>query len=242
MAATLAIALAEAAAVGLAKVVSTKDALSSCASDAPIATPFKYKALSSRASNVAPAVYWPPAEARVARVPTPISLVRADPKSSLMVSPAMVPVWITTFCAEPSNNLMLLWFVLVAISSICNFSWATSSWIDERSTSVVVPVAACTDSSRIRAKMSLTPLKAPSAVCVIEIASLVFWIALAIPRICDVMRFEIARPAASSLALLILDPVERRSMAALSLRSLERIDSCATSALRLVLITDMVFS
>jgi hypothetical protein len=42
------------------------------------------------------------------------------------------------------------------------------------------------------------------------------------------------------LALLILLPVDKRSMAWLMLRLLERIDSWATSAFKLVLITDMV--
>jgi hypothetical protein len=49
-----------------------------------------------------------------------------------------------------------------------------------------------------------------------------------------------AKPAASSLALLILLPVDKRSMAWLMLRLLERMDSWATSAFTLVLITDMV--
>jgi hypothetical protein len=42
------------------------------------------------------------------------------------------------------------------------------------------------------------------------------------------------------LALLILLPVDKRSMAWLMLRLLERMDSWATSAFTLVLITDMV--
>jgi hypothetical protein len=54
------------------------------------------------------------------------------------------------------------------------------------------------------------------------------------------MRLVMAKPAASSLALLILLPVDKRSMAWLMLRLLERIDSWATSAFTLVLITDMV--
>ena len=56
------------------------------------------------------------------------------------------------------------------------------------------------------------------------------------------MRFEIARPAASSFAELIFEPVDKRSIAELSLRPLARIDSCETSALTLVLMTDMVIS
>jgi hypothetical protein len=68
----------------------------------------------------------------------------------------------------------------------------------------------------------------------------VLFIALAIPRICEVIRVLIANPAASSLAELIFLPVDKRSMAWVMLRLLERIDSCAANAFTFVLITDML--
>ena len=65
----------------------------------------------------------------------------------------------------------------------------------------------------------MTSCRAPSAVWTIEIPSLAFLIAMLMPRICESIRVEIAKPAASSAAELIRLPDERRSMAvSISLR------------------------
>ncbi|CSB42417.1 Uncharacterised protein [Vibrio cholerae] len=53
---------------------------------------------------------------------------------------------------------------------------------------------------------------APSAVCAIEIPSLALRTATPKPRLCTFKRLEICRPAASSFALLILYPEDRRSI------------------------------
>src|SRR3990167_1163083 len=54
--------------------------------------------------------------------------------------------------------------------------------------------------------------RAPSAVCAREMPSLALRTATPRPLIWLVMRLEICRPAASSLALLMREPVDRRCM------------------------------
>jgi len=55
--------------------------------------------------------------------------------------------------------------------------------------------------------------RAPSAVCASEMPSLALRAAWLRPLICDVNRSAIARPAASSAALLMRRPEDRRAMA-----------------------------
>ena len=80
----------------------------------------------------------------------------------------------------------------------------------ERSDEELVPLAACTDKSRMRCKLSEIWLNAPSAVCAMEMPSLALRAACMLPLICEDMREEIAKPAASSLALLMRRPEDRR--------------------------------
>ena len=54
---------------------------------------------------------------------------------------------------------------------------------------------------------------APSAVCNIEIASFAFLTAMLRPETWAAIRSDIARPAASSFALLMREPVDKRSIA-----------------------------
>jgi hypothetical protein len=62
------------------------------------------------------------------------------------------------------------------------------------------------------------------------------------PRICDVIRVSIASPAASSLAELILLPVDKRSMVRSIARSFVFIELAVTVAAVFVLITVMFLS
>src|SRR3954469_8877413 len=64
-------------------------------------------------------------------------------------------------------------------------------------------------------------------------------IAWLMPRICDVIELEIARPAASSLAELMRLPVDRRSIAVGRAWLAIRLPFCARSAAVLELITVM---
>jgi hypothetical protein len=63
-----------------------------------------------------------------------------------------------------------------------------------------VPLAASVARSFMRCRMSVTSLKAPSAVCIIEMPFWVFFWATAMPRVWEFRRVAICRPAASSMA------------------------------------------
>src|SRR6478609_9016131 len=87
--------------------------------------------------------------------------------------------------------------------------------------------------------MLVTSLSEPSAVCASEMPSLLLRMPWFMPRICEVIEDAMARPAASSLALLMRLPVDRRSMA-LPRALLALADALAAlSAPMLVLMTDI---
>src|SRR3990167_9658562 len=69
---------------------------------------------------------------------------------------------------------------------------------------------ACKPSERMRCRASVTLCKAPSATCSSDMPSLALRVATFSPRTCEVRRLEICSPAASSLALLMRCPVDRR--------------------------------
>src|SRR6195952_2878884 len=94
----------------------------------------------------------------------------------------------------------------------------------------------------MRCIMLVTSLSEPSAVCAIEMPSLALRIAWLMPRTCEVIEVEMARPAASSLALLMRLPVDRRSIAVPSALPATDEAFAALMALILVLITDMINS
>ena len=91
----------------------------------------------------------------------------------------------------------------------------------------------------MRCKLSPMDDKLPSAVCVKDMPSLALRIAAARPRMLAVMRVVMARPAASSLALLMRMPEDNRSMALVWFRPVVRNEFCAATALMLVLMTVM---
>jgi hypothetical protein len=82
--------------------------------------------------------------------------------------------------------------------------------------------------------------KAPSAVCAIEIPSLAFFKEIPKPRIAEVIRVAIAKPAASSFAEFIRNPVDRRSIDCELCNSEALAAFCANKALKFVLMTGMV--
>ena len=94
--------------------------------------------------------------------------------------------------------------------SISCMSCAVSACNAARSVELLDALADCTASSRMRCRLLDTCESAPSAVCASEIPSLALRAAWFKPRICAVKRSEIARPAASSLALLIRKPEDKR--------------------------------
>jgi hypothetical protein len=92
--------------------------------------------------------------------------------------------------------------------SFCS-SW-NSLFSESLSLSLLVALRACSASSRMRCSASPTLDSAPSATWAIEMPSLALRMATAMPRTWVFMRSAIARPAASSFALLTRRPDDRR--------------------------------
>jgi len=82
----------------------------------------------------------------------------------------------------------------------------------------------------------VTALVAPSATCIIEIASLALRTAWFSPRTCEVIFELIAKPAASSSALLIRKPLDSRCIDRAIVDSVLFTALAATSELILVFI------
>ena len=79
-----------------------------------------------------------------------------------------------------------------------------------RSLALLVALRDCTASSRMRCRLSEITPSAPSAVWASEMPSLALRAAWFRPLICEVKRVAIASPAASSFALLMRRPDDRR--------------------------------
>src|SRR5690606_431426 len=157
---------------------------------------------------------------------------------SMVISwPASAPTWKAWAVKEPSSSLTLLNEVCEATRSISAFSCCASAFSALRSDAELVALRDCTASSRMRCRLLEISPSAPSAVCASEMPSLALRMATLRPRICVVKRSEIARPAASSLALLIRRPDDRRCRDVASwLPDTERL-RCAFSDITLVLMT-----
>ena len=90
----------------------------------------------------------------------------------------------------------------------------------------------------MRWKMSPTLPSEPSPVCAIEMASLALRMATFMPRACELMRSAMARPAESSLALLMRMPEDRRCIEVAREPWLELRLRCAFSETKLVLMVE----
>ena len=101
--------------------------------------------------------------------------------------------------------------VCAAMRLISAISCLTSACRAARSEALLVALADWTASSRIRCRVQwpFAP-SAPSPVCASEMPSLALRVAWLRPRIWVVKRSEMPRPAASSLALLMRRPEDRR--------------------------------
>ena len=131
-----------------------------------------------------------------------------------MLSPSLAPTWIfiSLFSASTFTPLNWVWSETRSISSR---RWVISAWIEDRSLSELVPLVACTANSRTRCRLLLISFSAPSVVCATEIPSFALRDAWVRPLILAVKRLAIAWPAASSFALLMRRPEDRRSIAEL---------------------------
>ena len=150
----------------------------------------------------------------------------------------LAPTW--KFCAVkvPSSSLMPLKAEVLATRSFSTNSAVASLVSETRSEALLVALADCTASSRIRCRLLEIWAKSPSAVCASEMPSLALRWAWLVPRICEVNRSEIARPAASSLALLMRRPDDSRAMDVASEFCETPSCRCAVSELTLVLIIE----
>ncbi|MCY1335908.1 hypothetical protein D9M69_217060 [compost metagenome] len=157
-----------------------------------------------------------PAVPALSEMKAPMLLALALPSDTSMVSLALAPTWKAVEPKEPSSSLRPPKVVVSAIrvSSFCNAP--TSFCRAVRSVASLEPLAACRARSRIRCRMLVDCCRAPSAVCAREMPSLALRVATLRPLIWLVRRLEICRPAASSLALLMREPVDRRSSEVLS--------------------------
>ena len=123
----------------------------------------------------------------------------------------LAPIWKVALLVVARMFLPLNWVPpSVRVASCANCT--NSSFMLVRSAALLVPLADCTASSRMRWKMSPTLPSAPSAVWDMEMASLALRTATFMPRTCVFMRSAMARPAASSLAPLTRRPEDRRCM------------------------------
>ena len=154
-----------------------------------------------------------------------------------MVWPASAPIWNSWPEKVPSSSEVPLKLVWRATRSISLTSWSTSACRALRSESELVALADCTDSSRMRCRLLPISTMAPSAVWASEMPSLALRTATSRPRIWVLKRSEMARPAASSLALLMRRPEDRRWMLVASEAPLVFRLRCALSDITLVLIT-----
>ncbi|MNI44073.1 hypothetical protein D3C73_984250 [compost metagenome] len=149
----------------------------------------------------------------MAKVASPSELVLASTTLSMaMAWPAFAPTWNSWLENEPSSSLVPLNSDCLATRSISDFSWVTSACSASRSLSELVALDDCTDSSRMRCRLLPISDSEPSATWASEIPSLALRMATSVPRIWVPKRSEIARPAASSLALLMREPEDRRWM------------------------------
>ncbi|MNR08854.1 hypothetical protein D3C85_1250300 [compost metagenome] len=129
---------------------------------------------------------------------------------TLMVSFAALPTWKVVVPKVPSSSFLPPKVVVLEIRSSSFFSSVTSEFSALRSSVLLEPLADCRARSRIRCRMLVDCCRAPSAVCAMEMPSLEFFTETPRPLIWLLRRLAICRPAASSLALLMREPVDRR--------------------------------
>ena len=142
----------------------------------------------------------------------PLILKPLDKEIEIVSSP-LAPTCKTTLPFEstrpfpfPAKTFWPAKVVLQEIRVISEQSWSTSAWIAVRSAEVLVPVAAWLANVLIFWSISVVSSKAPSTVFANASPVAAFLLPCFNPSICAVKRFEIWRPAASSLAELMRRP------------------------------------
>ena len=157
--------------------------------------------------------------------------------ATVTVSVAAWPVWNVNEVLDPSNIFWPLNITCPTLRFSSSLSWTISLLRVLLSAALYVSLAACTDKTRIRCSKLECPSRALSAVWANDIPSFAFRTAWFKPSIWDVIRFPIAKPAASSIDELMRLPEDMRSIdCSISLRELDRC-LCVESDAMLVLMT-----
>ncbi|MCY1526468.1 hypothetical protein D9M68_614900 [compost metagenome] len=105
-------------------------------------------------------------------VPVPFTLKLSRPRvlaliscrSMSMVSPSFAPTCTVSLPASADRTFTPLNCVCSETRLISSRRWVISAWIESRSLAEFVPLAACTDSSRMRCRLLFTSVRAPSVV------------------------------------------------------------------------------
>src|SRR5471032_3284054 len=131
----------------------------------------------------------------------------------LMVWPTFAPIWKLTLPAEPSSTFLPLYVVCDArrftSATCCATSCCSAAWLLADSE----PPAAWLASERIVCRLAVIWLRPVLAVCTIDVPSFAFETPWFRPLIAVCSVVEMARPAASSAALLMRLPDDRRVIA-----------------------------
>ena len=147
----------------------------------------------------------------MAPAPAPVSLMNILLRVIRVVSAFVLPALIV-WSYEPSSNFTSLNRVFSAILSISARSALISNWALSRSVPVYTPLSIWIASSRILRTMLVISVIALSAVWTRDTPSLEFRMAIFMPRCWLSILLATAKPAASSAALLMRCPDDRRSI------------------------------
>ncbi len=138
--------------------------------------------------------------------PETLTVLRLTP-IWLAASP-LAPTWKFIVPAEPSSSFLPLKLVDVPMrpSSLCRL--LTSVAMAARASPLFESLPACTARSRMRCRIAWVSVSAPSAVWTTEMPSWALREACLRPPTCERRPSEMARPAASSAARLMRNPLE----------------------------------
>ena len=144
-------------------------------------------------------------------VDAPIAVLRSMPPKLIAMrseSTFWMPIWKASLELALVMSCFPLNFVevMMRLASACRFE--NSVWMNARSELWSAPFAPCVASSRMRSTMFDSSPSAPSAVCAMLIASPALRSFTVSVRTCDLSDSLIARPAASSFAVLMRRPLD----------------------------------
>ena len=119
-----------------------------------------------------------------------------------------MPIWKLSLVPAEVISCFPLNFVDVMMRFISDWRFENSVWMKSRSELWSAPFAPCVASSRMRSTMFESSPRAPSAVCAMLIASPALRSLMVSVFTCDLSDSLMARPAASSFAVLMRLPLD----------------------------------